>query len=84
MMDKVPKNMSVSVNFPGALYFLLISWSLKLGLTGCPEMLVRNYHSMLCNMSGKRKPHMIWWCRPLCGSAWTGSVRSSSALHMRI
>jgi len=36
MMDEVPKENMVSVNFLRALFTLLISWPLKLELRGCP------------------------------------------------
>ena len=42
-----------------------ISWSLEMGLIGCLETTVRNYHSMLYNISEERRSHMtVWWCRP--------------------
>jgi len=33
----------------GATSFLLDSWTLRMGLIGCPQMSVRNYHYLLCN-----------------------------------
>jgi len=33
----------------GATSYLLDSWTLRMGLIGCPKMLVRNYHYSLCN-----------------------------------
>jgi len=63
-----------------------ISRLLKMGLIGCPETIVRNYHSVLSSTSEEHMPHVIWWCRPLFGSAWyssewSGLVRSGSGLH---
>jgi len=56
-MDKVPKK-KTSVNFPRALFYHLDF--LKLGVIGCPDISVRNYHSVLLNISLDRRPHMIW------------------------
>ena len=53
-MDKVPLLTSVILC---SLFW--ISWPLKLGLIGCLKMLVWNYHSMLCNISGEHRSHMI-------------------------
>jgi len=53
-----------------------ISWSLKLGLIGFPEMSVQNYHSTLPNISLEHRPHVIWWCRPWFGSTWSASEPS--------
>jgi hypothetical protein len=48
---------------PCSLYW--ISWRVKLGSIGCPETLVRNYHSTVCSISEECRSHwwlMIWWC----------------------
>jgi len=34
-------------------------WSLKMGPIGCPETLVRNYHSVLHTITQKCRSHMI-------------------------
>jgi len=48
MMDKGPKKRRQCQWISGVLGSLFwISWSLKMGLIGCPKMLVRNYHSIL-------------------------------------
>jgi len=82
-MGKAPKKKIVSVNFSHALFFW-ISLLLKIVPIGSPEMSVRNYHSTLCNISEEWISHMIWWCRTCFGSVWSGSERSSSALHTQI
>ena len=57
MMDKVPKKKTVSVT-PVALRSLFqMSWSLKMGPTGCSKMSVRNYHSILFNIAAQRRYH---------------------------
>jgi len=74
----------MSVNFPYALFSLLDFLTLKLGPTGFPEMSVQNYHASLCNISLERTPHIIWWCKPWLGSAWSGSEPASLVFHTRI
>jgi hypothetical protein len=34
------------------------SWTWKMGLIGCPEMSVQNYHSTLCNISEDCRSHL--------------------------
>jgi hypothetical protein len=64
-----------------------ISWPLMMGPTGCPEMSVRNYHSMLHHIPEECRFHMtMWWSIPLFGSAWSSwkqssLLQSSSVLH---
>jgi len=89
-MDRVQKkNKIMAVNFSHALFFGISSPS-KMGPIGCPETLVRNCRSMLCNIAEDWRFHMIiWWCRPWFRCAWSISVRSglawcSSAFHMQI
>lgn len=36
------------------------SWPTKMGLTGCPELLVRNYHYLLCNISEAHISFTLW------------------------
>jgi len=61
-----------------------------MGLIGCPETSIRNYSSVLCNISDECRSHlMIWLCRPWFGSAWSGSEHSGlawsgSVLHTQI
>jgi hypothetical protein len=52
--------------------FFWISLPLKMGPTGCPAMSARNYHSTLCNILEEGRPNMIWQCRPLFESEWSG------------
>jgi len=56
-----------------------LSWSLKLWPIGCPETLVRNYHSRLCIMPEERgsQYHLVLRLRmsrdaqtPTCMSSW--------------
>jgi len=62
---QVPNQESVSVNFSHALFSLWIFWPMKMGLMGCPAMLVRNYHWTLRNISEECTSHMmIWQYRP--------------------
>jgi len=46
-MDKDPNKKTVSVNFSCALSSLLDFWTFEAGWIGCPELLERNYYSML-------------------------------------
>jgi len=53
------------------------------------RMSMWNYHSALRSNSEECRLHIIWWCRPWFGSAWSSSelsglVLSGSAFHMRI
>ena len=85
-MDKVPKQKTVSVNFTRALFFW-ISWLLKMGPVGCPEMTVRNYHSTLHNTSEEWRSHMMiwpWFVFTWSSSEWSGLVWCDSALHIWI
>ena len=81
-MDDVPKNKLELVNFR---HVLFSSWSLKMGLIGCPETLVRNSHSTVCNIPQERRSHMtILQCKPRFGSARSSSEQSGSVLHKQI
>ena len=39
--------------------FLLDSWPLRMGLIGCPETSVRNYHYLLCNSIEEHNSHLL-------------------------
>ena len=57
-----------------------VSWPLKTGLIGCPEMRVTNYHCMLRNNPEECGSYVsIWWQRPWYGWALSGWERSGSA-----
>jgi hypothetical protein len=66
--------------YTGATGFLLDSWTLRLGLIGCPEMLVRNYHYLLhinpeeCSsqllQGGSLKSHIV-----LCTYHWFSTAK---------
>jgi hypothetical protein len=61
---------------------LWISWLLNMGPTGCPKRSVRNYHSMLHNISEKQRSHMtIWGWRTWFHSIWSGSVLHTWISH---
>jgi hypothetical protein len=73
-MDRVPKKKIVSDKFHHALFSLLVCLtSLKLVLIGFPKTWVWNYHSMPCNISEKRRSHMI-------GDACLGLALHAAAL----
>ena len=93
----LPINVTVSIFIVSAFIFLTLTLNISIllndipqpRLTVCPETSVRNYYSTLHNISLYCRPHIIWRCRPLFGSTWSGSercgmVRSVSALHKRI
>jgi len=68
-MEKVPKKKTVSVNFSHAVLSLLYFLILEDGTDNCPEMSVRNYYSMLCNISEECRSHddlvkkyLVWLC----------------------
>jgi hypothetical protein len=61
MMDKVPKKKTMSVTSVALYSLFQISWDLKMGPTGCPETLVRNYHSTLYNIPEERKYNVMIW-----------------------
>jgi hypothetical protein len=67
-----------------------VSWPLKTGPIGCPEMQVTNYLRVLYNIPEECRSYVsIWRWRPWFGWAWCGSERFSSAqfssaLHTRI
>jgi len=60
-MDSVPKTMIVSVNFSYALFFSLQFLTFEERAVGCPKMLVRNYDSLLHNISQERGSHLMIW-----------------------
>jgi hypothetical protein len=55
------KMMIVSVNFSCALFSHWHFLTFEEGLVGYPEMLVRNYHSVLHNISEEHGSHMMIW-----------------------
>ena len=71
--------------FPLLFFWISLLW--KMGLIGCPETSVPNYHTLLHNIPEKRRSHlMIWQCRPWFGSKrsgweWSALLRSGSALR---
>jgi hypothetical protein len=74
-MEKVPIKKIFSVNFSHILFF--ISLPLKMGPKGCPKMLVRNYHSTLCNISKECTSQddllmqaLVWLCMVWFGAIW--------------
>jgi len=58
-MDTVPNQKTVSVNFMCAVFSHLDFLTFEMGPTGCPEMLVPNYHATLYNILEEWKCHMM-------------------------
>jgi hypothetical protein len=57
-------------------YLFWISWYLKIGLIDCPQMLVRNYHSTLCNIPEGHRSHKTFGVAGL-GLTLHGLVQSN-------
>lgn len=81
-----PKFKIVYIDFICAVCSLSwIFWLFKIGPISCPQTLVMNYHSVLCNVPEECISRInIWLCRPWFGSEWTGLTWSDSVHHMQI
>jgi hypothetical protein len=89
MMDKVPKEKIVSINFSGA-HFSHLDFSIPVDGIDKLYQSIDNKVSALRNIPEERTPYvMIWRCRPwFCStrsiSEQSSLVWSTSALHMQI
>ena len=83
IIRKISKWM-VSLACSWATSTIWISWPFKIGPICCPKMSVRNYYSMLHNITEECRSHiMIWWCRPRFDSAWSGSERCRFVMSLQ-
>jgi len=79
-LDEVSKRRLCQLTYVVFCSLFWISWPLKMEPIGSPTTSIRNYHSMLRNISTECRYHVtIWCCRSWFDSTWSGSKQSGVA-----